>query len=157
MSHPISYPFTVYIDADACPVKEETYKVAHRYHLKVILVSNRPIRVPLHALIETKIVGGKMDAADDWIVEQIKSRDILITGDIPLADRALKKGAKVLGHKGKEFTEDSIGDALATREILSFLRDSGEITPHQSAFEKKDRSQFLMGLDRIIQSLIKSA
>ncbi len=144
---------TIYIDADACPVKEEIYKVAGRYNLKVIVVSNKSMRIPHHPNITATVVGGRLDEADDWIVEHIQEHDILITGDIPLADRALKKGAAVLGSKGVEFTHDMIGEAMATREIMNFLRDSGGPNQHHTPFEKKDRSLFLSKLDQIIQSL----
>jgi uncharacterized protein len=143
----------IYIDADACPVKDEIYKVAQRYQLEVFVVSNRPMKTPLQMRLTPIVVGGKADEADDWIVEHAETNDIVITGDIPLADRALKKGAKVLGPKGREFTEDSIGDALATREIMNFMRESGQSTPHHEAFEKKDRSHFLSKLDQIIQQI----
>lgn len=143
----------IYIDADACPVKEEVYKVAGRYKLQVVVVSNRPIHTPMQIGISTQVVGDALDAADDWIVENIHEKDILITADILLADRALKKGARVLGPKGGEFTEDSIGEAVAAREILSYLRDTGGPTPKNPPFEQRDRSQFLSTLDQIVQAL----
>ncbi len=105
----------IYIDADACPVKEEVYRVARRYGIKVFVVANAPIRVPTEDLIELVVVRGGFDAADDRIVENIAAGDIVITSDIPLADRCIRSGARVLGPKGLEFTEDAIGDALATR------------------------------------------
>lgn len=105
----------IYLDADACPVKEEVYRVAHRYELKVYVVANSPLRVPIEDLIELTIVKGGFDAADDWIAERIGPGDIAITADIPLADRCLQRSARVLGPKGYEFIEDAIGNALATR------------------------------------------
>src|SRR5207249_85451 len=107
----------IYIDADACPVKEEVYRVARRYGIKVYVVANAPIRVPLEDLIELVVVRGGFDAADDWIAERVGIGDIVITTDIPLADRCLRRDARVLGPKGLEFTEDAIGDAVATRAL----------------------------------------
>lgn len=142
----------IYIDADGCPVKEEVYRVARRYRLKVHLVANSVMRIPQDDLIESTIVNDHMDAADDWIVENVKPDDIVITGDIPLASRVLEKGAMALGLKGREFTEHNIGGAMASREISSFLRESGIMTGGPAPFQKKDRSAFLQSLDRIIQS-----
>ena len=141
---------TIYIDADGCPVKGETYKVARRYQLAVRVVANRRIQVPLSPLVEAVVVGNALDEADDWIVEQAATGDIVITADIPLAARSLKKGARVLGPKGRVFTEDSIGEALAHREILSHIRDTGTITKGPAPFQPKDRSRFLQRLDEII-------
>src|SRR5436190_2199689 len=115
---------TIYVDADACPVKDEVYRVARRYGIKVVVVSNAPLFVPKENLIEPVVVRGGFDAADDWIAEHIGAGDIAITSDIPLADRCLKAGARVLGPKGDVFTEDSIGGALATRALLDMLRQS---------------------------------
>lgn len=143
----------LYIDADGCPVKDETYKVASRYQLRVWVVANRNMNVPLHPSVTMKTVSEGPDEADNWIAEHITPRDICITGDIPLADRCLKKGAKALDHRGNEFTEDMIGDAMATRELMKELREMGEVRGGPSAFEKKDRSQFLSTLDRLIQKL----
>lgn len=146
----------VYIDADACPVKEEIYRVAGRYRLKVYLVSNRPLHHPLESWIAPVIVGNKLDAADDWIAEHIQEKDLLITADILLAARCLKVGARVLGPKGVEFTEDSIGEDLANREIFAHLRTLGEVSGGSAPFEKKDRSRFLSKIDQIIQNLKRS-
>ena len=143
----------IFIDADGCPVKEETYKVAMRYQLPVIVVANRAIHIPLHPLIRLEVVSEGPDEADNWIAENIEANQICITTDIPLADRCLKKSAKVLGARGDEFTEDMIGDALATRELLKHLRELGEMKGGPAPFEKRDRSNFLSSLDRIIQSL----
>lgn len=143
----------IYIDGDGCPVKEETYKVAFRYQIPVIVVANKPIHVPLHPQIQMKVVPHGADEADNWIAENIQENDICITADIPLADRCLKKAAKVLNVRGEEFTEDKIGDALATRELMKHLREMGEVKGGPPPFEKRDRSAFLGSLDRIIQAI----
>jgi uncharacterized protein YaiI (UPF0178 family) len=145
----------IFIDADGCPVKEEIYKVALRYKLKVFLVANKPMNYPLNLNIEMITVDGGFDAADDWIVNDISEKDICITADIPLADRCLKKQAKVISPKGIEFTEDSIGDQMATRELMTHLRAMGEARGGPAPMEKKDRSLFLSKLDQVIQSLKK--
>ena len=141
----------IYIDADGSPVKEETYKVAFRYQLKVFVVANKPIQVPLQPLIEMIVVKAGADEADNWIADHIEENDICITTDIPLADRCLKKNAKVLGARGDEFTEDMIGNAMATRELLKELREMGQMGGGPAPFEQRDRSKFLSSLDRIIQ------
>jgi uncharacterized protein YaiI (UPF0178 family) len=143
----------IYIDADACPVKEEVYRVARRYGIKVFVVANAPIRVPAEALIELVVVRGGFDAADDRIVEGAAAGDIVITSDIPLADRCLRAGARVLGPKGDEFTEDAIGHALATRALLDMLRQSGEFGGGPAPFAKADRSRFLGKLDELIHAV----
>ncbi len=144
----------IYIDADACPVKREVYKVADRCSLRVFVVSNTPIHVPAgQARIRKIAVGPGDNAADDWIAENINAGDICITADIPLASRCLKQGASALGMRGKPFSEDSIGDALATRELMSTLRDSGQIGGGPPPMTKKDRSRFLDSLDQIIQKI----
>lgn len=145
----------IFIDADGCPVKEETYKVALRYQMKVFIVANKPIHIPLHPLFEMQVVAAGPDEADNWIAENIEAFDICITSDIPLADRCLKKEARVLGHRGDEFTEDMIGDALATRELMKHLRELGEVKGGPAPFEKRDRSAFLSSLDRVIQKIKK--
>lgn len=145
----------LYIDADGCPVKDEVYKVADRYQFKVFVVANKPIHIPLNPRIQMVVVPGGMDEADHWIAEHIGENDIAITGDIPLADRCLKKMAKVLGHKGDEFTHDNIGDMMASRELMSRLREMGEVRGGPPPFEKKDRSKFLAKLDQIIQTVIR--
>lgn len=142
---------TLFIHADGCPVKEETYKVAARYQLKVFVVANKYINIPLHPSTEMKVVPQGADEADNWIAENIEEDDICITADIPLADRCLKKGAKVLNVRGEEFTEDMIGDAMATRELMKHLREMGEVKGGPPPFEKRDRSAFLSSLDRVIQ------
>jgi uncharacterized protein YaiI (UPF0178 family) len=144
----------IYIDADACPVKKEVYKVADRCSLRVFVVSNTPIHVPADQdRIRNIAVGPGDNAADDWIAENIAAGDICITADIPLASRCLKQGASALGNRGKPFSEDSIGDALATRELMSTLRDSGQISGGSPPITKKDRSRFLDSLDQIIQRI----
>lgn len=143
----------IYIDADGCPVKDETYKVATRYQLKVYVVANKYLTVPLDSLVEMVVVPGKFDAADDWIVEHITSRDIVITADILLAERCVKKQARVLGPKGNEFTEDNVGMAVASRELMENLRHMGEMRGGPAPMDKKARSQFLGKLDQIIQTI----
>ena len=145
----------ILVDADACPVKREVYRVAKRYGLKVILVSNTWIRVPEKDWLELVVVDERFDAADDWIVDHAAEKDIVITGDIPLASRCLAKGARVLSPKGRDFTEDTIGGALADREISSHLRELGITTGGPAPFEKRDRSRFLQRLDAIIQAIRK--
>jgi uncharacterized protein YaiI (UPF0178 family) len=148
-------PTAIYIDADACPVKEEVYKVAGRYKFKVFVVANQFMKVPVDPLIEMVVVKGGFDAADDWIVEKATDRDIVITGDILLAERCVKKKVRTLGHKGNEFTEDNVGMAVANRELMQNLRHMGE-AHGQAPMDKKARSQFLGKLDHIIQALKRS-
>ena len=143
----------IYIDGDGCPVKEETYKVAFRYQIPVIVVANKAINIPLHPLVSMQVVSQGPDEADNWIAENIQQNDICITADIPLADRCLKKSAKALNVRGEEFTEDMIGDAMATRELMKHLRELGEMKGGPPPFEKRDRSAFLGSLDRIIQAI----
>ena len=130
----------IFVDADGCPVKEEVYRVARRHGLPVWVVANSWMRTPSDSLIELKVVSGAFDAADDWIVEEASDRDLVVTADIPLAARCLEKGAKVLGHRGRAYTEDSIGEALASRELMAQLRDMGVVSGGPRPFEKKDRS-----------------
>ena len=143
----------IYIDADACPVKNEVYRVAKRCGLEVTLVANSWMRVPDEAWIRLEVVGGGFDEADDWIVENVEPDDIVITADIPLASRCLKAGAHAIGSTGKPFTDDNIGGALATRELLAELRGAGEIMGGPAPIEKRDRSRFLQALDQAIQSI----
>ena len=143
----------IYMDGDACPVKAEVYRVARRYEIKVYVVANALLRVPPDDLIELVVVKGGFDAADDWIAERINEGDIAITADIPLADRCLKRGAHVLGPKGVEFTEDAIGNALATRVLLDMLRQSGEFGGGPAPFVNADRSRFLAKLDALIHAV----
>ncbi len=132
----------IYIDADACPVKDECFKVAGRHEIKSYVVANSYLRLLQSSLIELIVVSDGFDAADDWIVDNIKENDIAITADIPLADRCLKAGAMVINHNGKIFTGNSIGMSLAMRDLNSHLRDSGEITGYNKPFSNKDRSLF---------------
>jgi uncharacterized protein YaiI (UPF0178 family) len=141
----------IYIDADACPVKRETYHVAERYGLPVTLVANSWMRIPDKEWLKLVVVNDHLDAADDWIAENVCENDIVVSGDIPLASRCLKKGALVLGTTGKEFTDTDIGQALAMRELLSELREAGTIMGGPAQFQKKDRSRFLQSLDQMIQ------
>ncbi len=143
----------IFIDADGCPVKEEVYRVAERYNLSVVLVANKALRLPSNPLLKMIVVAGNFDAADDWIVENSNQRDIIITSDILLADRCIKKGSRVLGSKGEEFTEDNIGSAIANRELMQNLRHMGEVKGGPSPMDKKARSKFLGTLDTMIQSL----
>ena len=143
----------IYVDADACPVKDEIYKVARRYGIKVYIVANSPMTVPKEDLIELMVVKGGFDAADDWIAERVAAGDIVVTADIPLAERCLVKGAKVIGPKGSEFTKGSIGDAMATRALLEMLRHSGDFRGGPAPFAKTDRSRFLSKLDETIHAV----
>lgn len=143
----------IWVDADGCPVKEEVYRVARRYGLNVILVSNMPFQIPREDWISRKIVGGEMDAADIWIADHAVQDDIVITADIPLADRCVKAGARVLSPRGRVFTESSIGDVLATRDLMTGLRESGVITSGSPPFQKSDRSRFLQKLDEVVNAI----
>jgi len=143
----------IFVDADACPVKEEVYRVARRCGLEVTVVANSWMRVPDEPGIALEVVAGGFDAADDWIVEHVRSDDIVVTADILLASRCLKAGARVMGPTGRPFTEDNIGDAVATRELLSELRDAGQITGGPPPLEKRDRSRFLQQLDHVVQAI----
>jgi len=143
----------IYVDGDACPVKDEVYRVAQRYAFRVLLVSNAWLRAPHEDWIELVVVGEELDAADAWIVEHVTENDIVVTADIPLAALCLEKGAGVLGPRGRPFTEDSIGGALATRELMSQLREMGEVSGGPPPFEKRDRSQFLEALDQMVHAL----
>ena len=146
----------IYVDADACPVKEEVYRVAKRYGLRVTLVSNKQMRTPQEDWIELIVVeDSQLNAADAWIIDHAKTDDIVITGDIPLADKCLKEGTLVLRPIGRAFTEKNIGDALATRNLLSQLRESGTMLGGPASFTKKDRSRFLQCLDEMIQSVLR--
>jgi uncharacterized protein len=141
----------IYIDGDACPVKAEALRVAERHGLMLHLVSNQWLRGPENPLVRRVVVTEGFDAADNWIVEHAGPGDIVITSDIPLAARCLEQGARVLGPTGKPFTENGIGMALAMRELMSTLRDSGEIRGGGPAFGKQDRSRFLQALEQAVQ------
>jgi len=147
----------IYVDADACPVKQEVYRVAGRCGLGVTLVSNSRMRIPDEPQITLEVVDGGFDAADDWIVEHVEPHDIVVTADVPLASRCLRKGAVVIGTTGRPFTDANIGAAVATRDLLSDLRGAGEITGGPSPITKRDRSRFLQSLDEAVQSIRRSA
>lgn len=146
----------VYVDADGCPVRDETLKVANRYQLKVFFVANKRMNIPINERVEMVVVSGSFDAADDWIVDHTGPGDIVVTADILLADRCVKKKVRVLGNKGEEFTEDNIGSAVASRELMKNLRAMGEVTGGPSSMQKNHRSQFLGKLDQIIQNIKKN-
>src|SRR6185436_5166442 len=143
----------IYIDADACPVKAEIYRVAERYQLKVFIVSNSYLNVPRDPRHELVVVNDSFDAADNWIAERSGAGDIVVTADIPLADRSLKAGAMVIGNTGVPFTAASIGMAMANRELLSNLRAMGEVTGGPKPMAPRDRSRFLSALDEAIQKI----
>lgn len=142
----------IYVDADACPVKDEILRVAERHGLKTHLVSDGGIRPHPSPMARIVVVAQGADAADDWIAENIQSSDIAVTNDIPLADRCLKKGALAIRPNGNPFTEDSIGIAVATRDLMAGLREAGQITGGPTPFSKQDRSRFLQALESAIQS-----
>ena len=148
----------LYIDADACPVKQEIYRVAERHalkgtDLKVFVVANSPIAVPREEMIERVVVGAGMDEADNWIAERAGAGAIVITADVPLASRAVKAGAEAIAPNGRVFTADSIGMTLATRNLMDSLRSAGEITGGPKPFSPRDRSSFLAALDQAIVRL----
>jgi len=143
---------TIFIDADACPVKNEIYRVAERCGVLVKVVANTSMWMPEGGWAELVVVSDGFDAADDWIVEHVAERDIVVTDDISLAARSLAKGAKALSPKGRIFTDASIGDALATREVLSQLREHGLVGGGPAPFQAKDRSQFLQRLDTLVRA-----
>jgi uncharacterized protein YaiI (UPF0178 family) len=144
----------IYVDADACPVKDEVYKVAGRHGLKTYVVANSFMRVPRgDPLIELVVVGAGLDVADDWIAERAGKTSVVVTNDIPLAARCVKTGAQVIGATGKSFTEATIGMALATRNLMDQLRSTGEVTGGPKPFSPRDRSAFLSALDSAIVRL----
>ncbi|KPF65648.1 YaiI/YqxD family protein [Porphyrobacter sp. AAP60] len=144
-------PVTILIDADACPVKDEIYRVAERYRAGVRVVSNAPFRIPDSPRIKRVVVSDSFDAADDWIAENANARSVVITADILLADRCLKAGARVLKHNGEAFTAASIGGAIATRAIMADLRAGMDgVGGGPAPFSKADRSRFLQALDRVL-------
>jgi uncharacterized protein YaiI (UPF0178 family) len=147
----------IYVDADACPVKPEVCKVARRYRLQVILVANSRMRVTDPDVARLVIVDGDFNAADDWIAEQVGTGDIVITADIPLAARCVRRGARVLGPTGFELSDANVGQALATRDLLSELRDAGAMLGGPPPFQPRDRSRFLQSLDRMIQGSKRTA
>ena len=153
---PAPPPVTILVDADACPVKEEIYRVARRHAAHVAVVSNSPFRVPVSERVRRVVVGDEFDAADDWIAGAADARSVVVTGDILLAERCLKTGATVLKHDGREFDAASIGSAIATRAIMADLRagmdGAGGGPP---PFSKADRSRFLQALDRVLVALAR--
>jgi uncharacterized protein YaiI (UPF0178 family) len=146
-------PIRIFVDADACPVKAEIYRVAERHGTKVFVVSNSMMVIPAAPWIERVIVGDAQDAADDWIAERAVRGDIVVTADVPLAARAVKTGADVIGPNGRAFTEASIGNTLATRDLMADLRSAGMITGGPKPFSPRDRSAFLSALDLAIVRL----
>ncbi|MGU3537861.1 YaiI/YqxD family protein [Methylobacterium sp. A54F] len=147
---------TIYVDADACPVKDEVYRVAARYGLHVRVVANSFLNLPREPWIERIVVGDGLDAADDWIAERVGPGAIVITADVPLASRCVKAGAVALAPNGKAFTDASVGLALATRNLMQDLREAGAITGGPAAFSARDRSAFLGALDREVNRLRRS-
>jgi len=143
----------ILVDADACPVKEEIYKVAFRRSVPVVVVSNSPFRVPLHPLVRRVVVTGAFDAADDWIAAEAAPGAVVVTADILLADRCLKAGATVIAPTGKPFTHASIGNQIATRAIMADLRAGGDIVGGPAPFARTDRSRFLSALDEALARL----
>jgi uncharacterized protein len=146
----------IYIDADACPVKEEVYRVAQRYGLRVFVVANSVLRVPAGDWVQAVLPPEGFGSVDDWIAEHAESGDIVVTADIPLAERCLRKSARVLGPKGHVFTEDSIGEAMATRALMDDLRQMGTVTGGPAPMSKQDRSRFLSRLDETIHAIRKT-
>ncbi len=147
---PTPRPIEIFIDADACPVKDEIYKVAHRYGLQTHVVSNAFMMIPAHPRIERVIVDAGPDVADDWIAEHAQPGDMVVTNDIPLAERILAVGAVAIAPNGRVFTRDSIGSAIAQRAIMEQIRSTGAITGGPPPFGKADRSRFLQALDEAI-------
>jgi uncharacterized protein len=145
----------IYVDADACPVKEEVYRVAARHAIPVVLVANSRMRVPEGGGVRLVLVaGGQLDSADDWIAERAGAADVVVTADIPLAARCVAAGARVLDPRGRVHTEDSVGDALATRNLMSQLREAGAISGGgPAALAKRDRSLFLQKLDELVHQV----
>ena len=148
---------TILVDADGCPVKDEVYRVARRYGVEVRVVANTHMRTPDEAWLVLVVVDDGFDAADDWIVEHATPGDIVVTADIPLASRCLKAGAEVLGPSGRPFSDDNIGDAMASRELLSQLREQGAMTGGPPPMDRRARSRFLEKLDQMIQARRRAA
>ena len=145
----------IYLDADACPVKDETYRVAARYGLTVYVVANSVLNLPREPWIVRVVVGSALDAADDWIAERAGRGSIVLTADVPLAARCVKAGATVLAFTGKPFSEASIGMTLATRDLMQSLREAGTITGGPAPFSRADRSSFLSALDRAVNRILR--
>jgi len=146
----------IYVDADACPVKDETVSVAARHNLKTIMVCDGGIRPYPSNMVELVIVAQGADAADDWIADNIKTADVCVTNDIPLAARCLEKGALAIKSNGEPFTESSIGMALANRELMQGLRETGQITGGPRPYSKSDRSSFLNRLETTVQKALRN-
>lgn len=144
----------IFVDADACPVKAETVKVAVRHGLHVTFVANSWMQLPRGQRVHMQVVSGAFDAADDWIIEQLAAGDIVVTADIPLASLALKKGARVLGPGGKPFTDDNIGNALATRELMADLRAYG-VGGGPPPFAQRDRARYLQALELVVREVLR--
>jgi uncharacterized protein YaiI (UPF0178 family) len=155
LSNPAN-PIRIFIDADACPVKAETYRVAERYGIQVFLVSNSYISAPRETFIERVVVGSGPDAADDWIAERVGPGCIVVTADIPLASRCIKAGARMIAPNGRILDEAAIGMALATRNLMDDLRSAGQITAGPKSFQPRDRSNFLSSLDLLVTQLKRS-
>lgn len=147
----------IYVDGDACPVKNEVYRVALRHDLKVYVVSAGPIRMPAAVRAEAIRVRRDFGAADDWIAEHVGPGDIVVTADIPLADRCIKRGAHAIGSTGRSFDAESIGDALASRELMEYLRQMGETTRGPAPFTPADRSRFLGRLEEVVIAVRRAA
>ncbi len=141
----------IFVDGDGCPVKDETYVVATRYGIPVVLVANSRLSVPEGLGVEMVLVDQGPDVADDWIVEHVRAEDVVVTADIPLAARCLEAGARVLGTNGRVFSEDSIGNLLATRDLKAYLREAGVMSGGPPSMSAKDRSRFLSKLDELVQ------
>ena len=148
-------PITIYIDADACPVKDEVYKVAGRYGLKTFVVANAFLQIPASPRIERVIVESGPDIADDWIAERVEAGDVVITNDIPLAERVLAAGGSAIAPNGRAFNNNSIGSAIAQRAIMEQIRSTGEITGGPRPFTAADRSQCLQAMDQAIQQELR--
>ncbi len=146
----------IYVDADACPVKEEVARVADRHSLTVTMVSNGGLRPSRDPAIRHVVVDKGADAADDWIVDHLQAGDVVVTADIPLAARAVERGANVLGPTGRPFTPETVGMALAMRDLNQHLRETGEIRGYNAGFSARDRSTFLQALDSVIRRALKS-
>lgn len=147
----------IYLDADACPVKAETYRVAQRYAMKVLVVANDYLAVPNDPLFERVVVGKGFDAVDDWIAQRAGPGDVVVTADILLAGRCVGAGAAVIGPTGRRFTESSIGNAVADRNLMTHLRESGSITGGPRPMTPRDRSEFLQALDTAIVKLRRTS
>ena len=149
-------PLRIFVDADGCPVKEEVYRVGARLELEVVVATNRWMRVPLGDRVRLAVIEGGFDAVDDWIAGAVVPGDVVVTADVPLAARCLEAGARVLGPRGREFAEESIGDALATRALLADLRQGGLAGTGPAPFDQRDRRHFLQELDRLVQASLRA-